>query len=335
MIRPSLVVLPLAAAALVVPASLGAHEIDRIFHLGGAGAWDYVTVDDEHNLVYLPRVSHTQVIDGGDGHIVADIPGQKHNHGVALVPAAGRGFISDGKDASVVIFDLRTYRVLGKVRADEDADGIIYDPASNLVLVGCGSAGRMIPISPDVDPLNGSARAGVELGGEPEFLAADGRGEVFVNLVDKDLVAVVDTRAMKIVRRWSVAPGGSPVAIAMDQEKRRLFIGCRRPQKLIVMSADDGRILGDVPIGAGVDATRIDRGLAFASCRDGTLTIAQADTSGAWSVAETVRTRPGARTMDVNSKTHALYLPTAEFGPAPPGGRSQPKPETFMVLVVR
>ena len=322
--------------ALLAPPSLRAHQIDRIFRVGGVGAWDYVTVDAEHDLVFLSRASHTEVIDGTDGHVVADIPGQKHNHGVALVPEAGRGFISDGGDASVAIFDLsRPIECSAKSGSTKRADGIIYDPASNEVLVVCGDSGRMIPISPDVDPVHGSAHPGVDLGGKPEFLAADGQGRVFVNLVDKGLVAVVDTRTMKVLERWPVAPGGSPVGMAIDRKNRRLFIGCRRPQKLIVMNADDGRILGDVPIGAGADATCYEEGEAIASCRDGTLTVARADASGVWSVTQTVQTKAGARTMGLNPKTQTLYLPTAEFGPAAPGGRPPPKPGSFMVLVVR
>jgi DNA-binding beta-propeller fold protein YncE len=316
------------------PAKAGPYYLAQTFHVGGEGGWDYITVDPAHQLLFVPRTTHTMVLSETTGKLVADIPGQARNHGVALVPSFGRGFITDGKDASVTIFDLKTYQVLGKVKAEDDADGIIYDPASGKVLVVCGDAGVMIPISPDVDPQAGKADAAVKLGGKPEFLAADGHGKVYVNLVDKNEVAVVDSKTMKVEARWPTAPGGAPVGMAIDQEHHRLFIGCRNPQKLIVMNAENGKILADLPIGAGVDATRFD-GYSFASCRDGSLAIARETSPGKFEVVQTVETPKGARTMDVDPSTHTVYLPTAEFE-TPADARARPvmKADSFMILVV-
>jgi outer membrane protein assembly factor BamB len=314
----------------------GPYRIAEIFQIGGPGGWDYVTVDPDNKHLYLPRTTHTMVLDSATGKKVADIPGQLGNHGVALVPSAGRGFITDGKDGSVIIFDLKTNEVLGKVKAADDADGVIYDPGSGKVLVSCGDAGVMIPIAPDVDPKAGQADSAVQLGGKPEFLAADGHGKVFINLVDKNQVAVVDTKAMKILNKWPTAPGGAPVGMSMDTEHGRLFVGCRNPQKLIVMSAEDGKVLADLPIGAGVDATQFDNGYVFASCRDGSLTVAKETSAGRFEVVQNLKTRPGAKTMAVDPRTHTIFLPTAEFGQQK-DARSRPiaKPETFMVVVVR
>jgi DNA-binding beta-propeller fold protein YncE len=312
----------------------GPYHVSQTFHVGGQGAWDYLTVDPEHKLLYVPRSTHTMVLGAQTGKTVADIPGQKRNHGVAIVPSAGRGFITDGTDASVTVFDLKTYAVLGKVKTAEDSDGVIYDPASGKVLVVCGDAGSLIPISPDLDLATGRADAAVELGGKPEFLAADGKGKAFINLVDKDQVAVVDTKTMKVGDKWSTAPGGSPVGMSMDLARRRLFIGCRKPQKLVVMDADNGKILADFPIGAGVDATKFD-GDVFASCGDGTLTVVRETAPGTFQIVQTVQTPRGARTMGVDPTTHTLYLPTAEL--LPPSARQTrpvPKPDTFMIVVV-
>lgn len=296
---------------------------------------DYITVDPQTKRLYVPRSTHTLVLNETNGKVIADIGGQKHNHGVAIVPSAGRGFITDGEDGSVVIFDLKSFKVLGKVKAADDADGIIYDPGSGKVLVSCGDAGVLVPIATDVDPKTGHADAAVPLGGKPEFLVADGKGRAFINLEDKDQVAVVDTRAMKVIHKWSVAPGGSPVGMSMDTEHGRLFVGCRKPQKMIVMSAVDGKILADLPIGAGVDATAFDSGYAFASCRDGTLAIAHETSPGSFEIVQNLKTRPWAKTMAVDSRTHTAYLPTGEFGP-PSGRRSRPvmKPGSFMIVVV-
>src|SRR5581483_8361085 len=188
----------------------GEYHVSQTFHIGGEGSWDYLTVDPEHKLLFVPRTTHTMVLDANTGKTVADIPGQKRNHCVALVPGAGRGFISDGTDASVTVFDLKTYAVLGKVKTVTDSDGIIYDSASDKVLVVSGDNGVLIPISPNIDLATGKADPAIELGGAPEFLAADGKGKVFINLMNKDQVAVVDTKAMKVVDKWSVNPGGSP-----------------------------------------------------------------------------------------------------------------------------
>ena len=316
------------------PGEIRAYQVSQAFHIGGEGGWDYLTVDSEHKLLYVPRSTHTMVLDANTGRTVADIPGQKRNHGVAIVASAGRGFITDGEDASVTVFDLKTYAVLGKVKTADDSDGVIYDSASGKVLVVCGDAGVMIPISPQLELPPGTADAAVALGGKPEFLAADGQGKAYINLVDKDQVAVVDTRTMKVLSKWPTTPGGAPVGMAMDPVKRRLFIGCRKPQKLIVMNADDGKILADLDIGAGVDAAKFD-GDAFASCGDGTLTVARETAPGKFQVVQTVQTSRGARTMGIDPTTHTLYLPTAEFEPPAAGQtRPRPKPDSFKIVVV-
>jgi hypothetical protein len=308
--------------------------VEKTFHVGGEGGFDYITLDAEMHRLYVPRSTHTMVIDAESGKTVADIPGQKHNHGVALVPEAGRGFISDGSGA-VVIFDLKSNGVLGTITAQPDADGIIFDKASGLVLVVSGDNGVLMTLKPDVDPRTGKIDPPIELGGKPEFLASDGAGKVYVNLEDKNEVAVVDIKARKVIARWPVAPGGSPVGMSIDTKNRRLFIGCRNPQKLIVMSADDGKVLADLPIGAGVDATRFDGSHVFASCRDGRLDIAGESAPGKFEILETLTTAVGAKTMDVDAAAHKAYLPTAEFEETKPGasGRPTAKPGTFMIVV--
>ena len=316
------------------PAAVDRYSVAQTFRISGTGGWDYLTVDPRHKLLYVPRSTHTMVVDATNGKTVADIPGQRRNHGVAIVPSAGRGFISDGQDATVTIFDLKTNKVLGKVKAADDADGIIYDSNCGKVLVSCGDANEMVVISPDVDPRTGTADVAVALGGKPEFLVAD-QDKIYVNLVDKDQVAVIDSKTMKLVHKWSTIPGGSPVGLSMDPVGRRLFVGCRKPQKLIVMNADDGTVLADLPIGAGVDATQFD-GDVFASCRDGTLAVARETSPGKFAIVQTVATKPGARTMGLDPTTHTLYLPTAKLmGGSVGKSRPAAQPGSFMILVVR
>ncbi len=333
-----------AAVAVLLTSLVGeaAHAqtdwaVIKTLQIGGEGGWDYLTVDSQTHRLYVPRSTHTMVIDAESGKTIADIPGQKNAHGVAIASAAGRGFISDGGgEGAIVIFDLKTYAVLGSLAAQPDADGIIFDPASEHVLVVSGRGKALMSFKPDIDPKSGKIGEPVELGGEPEFLAVDGAGKVYVNLMTTNEVAVVDARARKVVARWPVAPGGQPVGMSIDTNKHRLFIGCRKPQKLIVMSTDDGKVLADLPIGAGVDATKVDTGQAFASTADGVLSVAAETSSGAFAIVQSVKTGRGARTMGVDSTTHRIYLPTAEFEEPHPGstGRPRPKPGTFMILVV-
>jgi len=316
-------------------AAQGTWAVEKTLHIGGEGGMDYVTLDAQSHRLYVPRSTHVMVIDADSGKTVADITGQKHNHGVALAPEAGRGFISDGEGA-VVIFDLKTNAVLGTLKARPDADGILYDKGSGLVLVVSGDDGVLMTIKPDVDPKSGSIDATIDLGGKPEYLATDGAGKAYINLEDKDQVALVDLKAKKVLAHWPVAPGGSPVGMSIDTAKHRLFVGCRKPAKLIVMSTDDGKVIADLPIGAGVDATKFDGQQAFASCRDGKLNVAAENVSGKFEIVQTVTTPLGAKTMDVDPETHKIYMPTFEFEEQKPGatGRPVPKPGSFMIVVV-
>jgi DNA-binding beta-propeller fold protein YncE len=300
--------------------------------VGGEGGFDYITVDAPAHRLFVPRSTHTLVIDENSGKVLGDIPGQSAAHGVALVPKLGRGFITDGGGTgSVVIFDLKTYKVLGKVATVPDSDGIIYDEGQNRILVSAGDSSALITFKPDIDPKSGKMEAPIILGGKPEFLAADGKGKVYVNLEDKDVVAVVDLPSRKVTARWPVAPGGHPVGMSIDAKTHRLFVGCRKPQKLVVISTNDGKVQGALDIGAGVDATAVDQGHAFASCRDGSLTVVS-DKAGKVEVEQVVKTRFGAKTLGLDPTTHLIYLPTAEFetSSAP---RPKAKPNTFMIVV--
>jgi DNA-binding beta-propeller fold protein YncE len=303
------------------------YRVKKTFPIGGEGGFDYITIDHDGKLLYVPRTSHTQVVAAASGKVVADIPNNSHSHGVALVPEQGRGFISNGGDGTVQVFDLKSNESLGKIKAAEDADCIIYDPASQNILAFCGDAHAMVSISAEVDPKDGKANASVDLGGKPEFAVSNGQGKVFVNLVDKDEVAVVDTKKMSVVTKWPVSPGAKPVSMAMDRKANRLFIGCRN-QKLIIMSAEDGRVAADLPIGAGVDATVFANDAIFASCGDGTLAVIRETVPGKFEVVQGVKTAPRAKTMAFDSNSGNIFLPTADGQ-----GRSQ-IPGSFRVLVV-
>jgi DNA-binding beta-propeller fold protein YncE len=324
----------MALAASMLPASAQTNlKVLNTFHVGGDGGWDYVTMDAPNHRLFVTRSTHTIAIDEQTGKVLGDIPGQTRSHGTALVPALGRGFITDGGGAgAILVFDLKTYAVLGRIPAVPDADGIIYDEKLNRVLAVSGDGNELLTFSPDIDPKAGKLDPPIPLDGAPEFLASDGSGKVYINLEDKDVVAVVDLSTRKVIARWPVAPGGHPVGMAMDPASHRLFVGCRNPQMLVVMNSETGTIESSLPIGAGVDAARFDGGRAFASAGDGTLTVAS-EKGGQWALEQTVQTPRGARTMGLDPTTHRIYLPTAELEPQTTG-RPKPKPGTFMVVEV-
>jgi DNA-binding beta-propeller fold protein YncE len=306
----------------------------KAFQIGGQGGWDYLTVDPETHRLFVPRTTHTMVIDAQSGNIIADIPGQKNAHGVALAPAVGRGFISDGGgDGAIVVFDLKTYAVVGSLAAMPDADGIIFDSFSGQVLVVSGRGKALMSFKPGIDPKSEKIDPPIVLRGEPEFLAADAAGRVYVNLMDTHEVAVVDLRNRKVVANWPVAPGGLPVGMAIETKSDRIFIGCRGPQKLIVMSTKNGQVLADLPIGESVDAIKLLDGQVFASTAGSQLFVAAETGGGKYAMLQTVKTGEGARTMGVDSASKRIYLPTAEYETGPNGRRVQ-KPGTFMILVV-
>jgi DNA-binding beta-propeller fold protein YncE len=334
MIRTAVMTAAVLTAALPMLAQ-AQWKVERTMQVGGQGGWDYVTVDAENHRLFLPRQTHTQVLDENTGKVLGDIPGQKTAHGVAIVPSVGRGFITDGGgQGGIVIFDLKTYAVLGTVVTLPDSDGIAYDEGTNRVLAVAGDSNALISLDPSVDPKHGTFEK-IELGGAPEFFAADGAGKVYVNLEDKDVVAVVDLKSKSVEARWPIAPGGKPVGMAMDKANHVLFVGARKPQKMLVMDTTDGKIVAALPIGMGNDAVAFDNGQAFASCADGTLTVVGKE-GESYAVEQVLKTAQGARTLGLDSTSHKLYLPTADFESLVGGAKGRPKmkPGTFKVVVV-
>ncbi|HYW41916.1 MAG TPA: YncE family protein [Bryobacteraceae bacterium] len=305
---------------------------------GGGEYFDYIFFDAAARRVYLSHGTEVKVLDADSNVVVGTITGLKRDHGVAVVPESGRGFISDGDAGQAVIFDLKTFKTIGQVKADSDADSILYEPVSKRIFVFNGDPNSATVI----DPAKGTVVATLPLGGAPEQAVADGKGMIYDNLEDKNEVIAIDSRTLKITARWPVAPAGQPVAMAMDRQHRRLFIGCRNPKLFIVMNADNGKIIGQpFPIGGRVDSNVFDpeTGLAAASTGDGTIHIFHEDSPDKFSVVETVATEYGAKTMALDPKTHNLLVDTADFDPPgaatakQPNPQRRPKPGTFRLLI--
>jgi YVTN family beta-propeller protein len=331
----------LGAYVLAAPQAGGYHLLKKISlgaAEGGSEYFDYITIDADGRRVYLSHGTEVIVLDADTGAIVGSITGLKRDHGVALVPQVGRGFITDGATGQVVIFDLKTLQKIGQVKAEADADSILYEPVSKHIFVFNGEPKS----STVIDPATGAVVATIPLGGAPEQAVADGKGMIYDNLEDTNEVIALDSRTLKIKSRWPVAPAGQPVSIAMDRQSRMLFIGSRNPRLFVVMNADNGKIIGQpFPIGDRVDTTVYDpaTGLVACSTREGTIHIFHQDSPGKLSVVETVKTEFGAKTMALDPKTHNLFVDTSNFEPAGAATAQQPNPQpraipgTFHLLI--
>ncbi|HEY1951464.1 MAG TPA: hypothetical protein VGG76_01555 [Gemmatimonadaceae bacterium] len=313
------------------------YETTHTFALGGEGGWDYIITDAPNHRLFVARQSRVMVVDMNDGHLIAEIP-VNGAHGTALVSDIGRGFATSGNDSSILMFDSKTYRPLLKIRAAEDADAIIYDPASKKVFSFNGDANN----STVVEPRRGTVVTNIALGGKPEYGQSARDGKVYINLVDKNEIVEVDTKTLTVSRRWSTLPCKSPVSMAIDTRNKRLFSGCRSGV-MAISDYNKGAVIATVPIGQGVDGAGWDAGRrdAYASNGDGTLTVVHQDTPDKYSVVENVRTADRARNMGIDPATHRIYLATAKFGEVPaestatnPRRRPPMLPGTFSILVI-
>src|SRR6476620_1837813 len=267
--RRMLPVLVMLTVALV-GAQAGSYRITRTYQVGGEGSWDYVVPDPPNHRVFIARQSRVMVIDEDSGTLLGEVAGINGAHGTAIAAGSGHGFATSGNDRSVVMFDLKTFKALGRIPAAEDADAVIYDAASDRVFTFNGDAHS----STVIDPRAGKAITNIQLGGKPEYGASAGDGKVYANLTDTSEVVEIDAKTATVLRRWSTAPCKQPVAMAIDAGHHRLFSGCRSG----VMAVSDyqaGKVVATVPIGTGVDGAAFDSasGDAFASNADGTPTV--------------------------------------------------------------
>ena len=306
------------------------HRLARVT-LGGDGFWDYLAIDPQARRLYISRWSHVMVVNADNYHLVGDISGIQGVHGIAIAPEFGRGFITEDEANRISIFDLRTLKKIATAKTGNSPDGIIYDSSSKRVFV-FSKDDKVTAVNAATGEVVGSA----ELGGSPEFAASDGRGHVYNNLEDKSEVVQIDSRTLRILNRWPLAPGESPSGMTIDSVNHRLFVGCRN-RNLVVMNSDTGQVVTIVPIGDGVDANRFDpaTNLVFSSNGDGTLTVVHEDSANTYSVLDNVHTRRGARTMELDPRTHRVYLVTAQLGPQPSQPDTPPSiaPGTFELLV--
>jgi len=303
-------VVTFGALVIALPAADSYHLIKKI-PIPGNGGWDYVAADSEARRLYVSHGTQVEVLDIDTLNLVGNVPKTPGVHGIAIAPDSGRGFVSNGQTSTVTIFDLKTLKPIADVPAGRKPDAIIYDPATERVFAFNGQSNSATAI----DAATGTVAGTVDLGGGPEFAAADGTGFVFNNLEDQSQVLKINSRTLKVEQRWPTAPCSSPSSMAIDRANHRLFLGCRS-KVMAVMNADTGKVITTLPIGDHVDATAFDpqTKLIFNSNGEGTVTIIRQEDADKYSPVETVKTLPRAKTMALDPKTHQLFLSTVEAG---------------------
>jgi DNA-binding beta-propeller fold protein YncE len=331
--RNIVLVLALAAATSLLAQSSSSYRVTHTYTLGGDGRWDYIVPDPPNHRLFITRQDRVMVVDEDSGKLLGEVTGIQGAHGTALAEATGHGFATSGNDQAVLMFDLRTFKVLGRIPAAEDADAIIYDSASNRVFTFNGDAHS----STVIDPQAGKLITNIPLGGKPEYGAAASDGKVYANLTDTSEVVEIDAKAATVTRRWSTAPCRQPVSMAIDTIQHRLFSGCRSG----VMAISDyqaGKVVATVPIGAGVDGAGFNAatGDAFASNADGTLTVLHQESPNQYHVTQNLQTPLGSRNMGFDPTNHRIFMVSAKFGPVPAGGggRAPVLPGSFTLMVI-
>lgn len=286
------------------------HVIKKI-PIPGQGGFDYLTIDGSARRLYVSHGTQVEVLDVDSGAIVGKIPNTMGVHGIAIAPELGRGFVSDGQTATVTIFDLKTLKPIAEVPAGKKPDAIIYDSASSQVFAFNGGSDSTTVIS----AADGKVVGTLDLGGGPEFAAADGDGYVFNNLEDQSKLVKINSKKLSVDERWPLAPCEAPSSMAMDRPNRRIFIGCRS-KVMAVVDADSGKVITTVAIGDHVDASAFDpeSRLIFNSNGEGTISIIHEDSPDTYSVVQTVKTLPRAKTLALDLQTHRVFLSTVEDG---------------------
>jgi DNA-binding beta-propeller fold protein YncE len=329
------------------PADSGYHLLKTVSlpaAPGGGEYYDYISVDAAARRVYVSHGTEVLVLNADDYTVAGKIEGLTRSHGVALARDLGKGFITDGDGRpgatvqEVVIFDLKTLKVTGRVKTGQpDTDAIIYEPVTKHIFTFNGDSHNTSVI----DAAKESLITTIDLVGKVEFPAVDGKGMVYDNNPEKNDVVAIDARTNTIKARWPTTPEGSPTSMAMDQKNRRLFSAGRGPQFVIMMDADTGKVLQSYPISGGVDANAFDpaTGMLFVATREGMMHIYHEDSPDKLSEVEAVKTEYGAKTLQVDPKTHNIFLSTSDFNPPAAPTEKQPhplataKPGNFRVLV--
>ncbi|MEO3406626.1 YncE family protein [Mucilaginibacter sp. CAU 1740] len=321
----------LFAAALPFKLSAQTYVADKTIALPGDGGYDYLAIDKVNRNLYVSHSTTVNVINLDTEQPVGVIENMKGVHGIAIVNKLNRGFISDGKANAVVVFDLKTFKTIGTIALTgaNGPDAIMYDPFSDRVFTFNGESDNSSVINPSTLKQIGT----VALGGGPEFAVSDGKGKIYNNLEDKSSLNIIDSKKLKVIKNFPLAPCGGPTGLALDAVNQRVFTVCRENKGVSVVNINTGKVTATLPIGAGVDAVVYDAEtkLIFCSCGDGVTTIIKQKSADEYEVIQSLKTAERAKTMALDAKTHKIYLSVAQFEP----GTRKTIPNTFKVLVYK
>jgi len=280
------------------------------YSIGGDGGTDYLTAEPGTGRVFVSRSTHVMVIDGATGKVIGDIPDTPRTHGIALATKSGHGFITNGGDSTVTMFDLTSLAVVKKIKVPTGSDRIILTNHSR-------PAGTVVAI----DPKSGDLVATVQLEDDsPEGAASDGKGKIFVNNEGKSTIQVIDEKTMTVLASWPLTPCEGPTGIAYDRATDRIFAGCGKTS--VVLDAKTGKVVATIANGDGVDALGWDPAqklIYIPAGRDSNVTVVRQDSPDKYTVVATVSTMRGAKTISVDTQKHIAYLFQPEYGPLPPG----------------
>ncbi|WP_123891729.1 YncE family protein [Chitinophaga costaii] len=309
--------------------SLARYHVMQEFAIGGSGGWDYLSVDASAHRLYISHGNQVEVRDSRNGDSIGVLTGLSGVHGIALVPALQKGFISNGKNNSILVFHTINLKAGASIPAGQHPDAIYYDPFSQRVFVGNGHSNSLTVIDPDKEMVV----ATIALPGKPESMVAD-TGKLYVNIEDKNSIVVIDTKTLQRSATWPLTRGHEPSGLAIDLKTKRLFAGCGN-KLLCVVDATNGRNIIQLPIGDECDGVVFDpaRNTAFSANGEGNITAVEELNPAKYHIAFTIPTQHSARTIALDPETHYLYLPAAVVKPVATG-HPQALPGTFRVLVV-
>lgn len=306
------------------------YSLDKKIDLPGDGGYDYLLIDQASRRLYVSHGTTVHVINLDTESLSGTIAGMQGNHGIAIVSNSNRGFVSDGKANAVLVFDLKNLSTIKTIPlSSQKPDAIIYDKFSNRVFAFNGASNN----ASIIDPVTLKETGVIPLSGAPEFAVSDGHGRIYNNIEDKNVMDVIDTKSIKVIKSYPLSPCGGPTGLAMDEANGRLFTACRENKGLSVLDIQSGKVITTIPIGNGVDAVAYDAGtkLIFCSNGDGTTTIIREQSPDSFAVVQTLATQNRAKTLALDSKTHKIYLSAPEFE----NGTRNIIPGTFKVLVYK
>ena len=313
-----------------------AWHILKTFHIASSGGWDYLAVGPLNKL-YVSHGTQVNILNKETGDSLGVIENTTGVHGIAFDKNNGKGYTSNGRLNNVFVFDLSSGKVITQIGTGENPDAILYEPFSKKIIT-CNGRSKDLSV---IDPSTNKVIVTIPVGGKPETAVSNNEGKLYVNIEDKSEIVEVETKNFTVLHHWTVAPGEEPTGLAIDIKTHRLFAGCGNKQ-LIVMNAENGKIIAHPAIGDGCDGVAFDSNTKniFASNGEGTLSIYNEETADQYNLVATVPTKKGARTIAVDEETHKIYLPTAEFEPTPATSVTEPKTRpkmkegTFQVLVI-